>query len=344
MYVNAPSVVAAFLAVAQALFAFMVVSAAFHSVRMAMRARTAEELDAAETEQLRPALPAVGLFVVAFASWPLLMAVLDSYVSEWPTTMCIQGVTHIGQRSLSVVRHLPLMLDVLFVTKPLLLFCAAAWIVAHSIARRAPGRPGMLGPVLLLGLGALAALDAVVELSYLGIPKEDDVLSTGCCMTVPATLRSAGRSWLEAAAPSLGAETSIVLLVAALIAMAAALVPAALRPLDRAPLRPLVWAGVVAAASGVAVIAQHVVIAVVSPAVHGVASHRCGWCVVERTTFGGAAMGLVAVALGSSLLAAFAALLERRDAAGEARMSRRLARIALSALVAATVLGVLDTL
>jgi len=342
MYVNAPSIVAALLSVAQAGFALMVVLAAARAVRVATRARTSEERDLAETERLRPAVPAAGLLVAALASWPLLIGVLDSYVGEWPTTMCIQGITQIGGRSQSAVRHLPLLLDVLFVTKPLLLFSAAAWIVAHGVSRRAPGRPGAHGPWLLLGLGTIAIVDAAAELAYLSIPKEDDVLATGCCMTTPAAMRSSGSSWLEGTFPSLGADESVVLLVGALIVLAAALTRAARRPVDRSPHPFAAWTRVLVVASVVGLLAQHVAIAVVSPAVHRVASHRCGWCVVERTTFGGSALGLLVLALGSCALAAFAALLERRNAAGGSPVTRRLARIALVGLLLAAILAALD--
>jgi len=339
MYVNAPSILAGLLSMAQAGFSVMVVVAAARAVRVAVRARTAEERDAAETEQLRPTLPAAGLLIVTLASWPLLIGVLDSYVGEWPSTMCIQGITQIGERSLSAVRHLPMLLDVLFVTKPLVILSAAAWIVAHSVSRRAPGRPGILGPLLLLGLGVLAALDAAVEVTYLAIPKEDDVLSTGCCMTVPVSLRSAGQSWLETLAPELGAGTSIALLAASLVALAGVLLVAARRPADGLPLTRLAWAGVLSAAAAVAFLAQHVAIAVVSPAVHGVASHRCGWCVVERTTWGGLSMGMLALALGSSLMAALAAHLEPLETRGRTRISAQLARLALAGLLFAAILA-----
>ncbi len=344
MLINAPSIVAGGLALLQCVLAITVSVHAVGALRLATRARNAEERDAAETARLRPVVAAVGVLVVAAASWPLLIAVLDSHVGEWPGTICIQGVTRIGERSLGSARFLPLLLDTILVTKPLLLLAAAAWVAAHAILRRAPGRSGTLGPWLLLGLGTLAAVDAVAELTYLVIPKEDDILATGCCLVAPSAFRRAGSSWLESVIPTFGAENAVVAMIVAGSLLVAALVPAACRRSSLPPLPGGVWAGVLGAGALFAILAQHVTIAVVSPAVHGIASHRCGWCVLERTTFGGLALAALAVGLGTTVVAAFAARTERYSGVADSKTSRRLARFALTGLMVAAVLAALDVI
>jgi len=342
MQINAPSIVAGVLALAQGALAVMVIAAAVGALRALRSARSADERDFAETERLRPVVPAVGVLIVAAASWPLLIGVLDSYVGEWPGTICIQGITRIGERSVGAARYLPVLLDVLLVTKPLLLLAAAAWVVTHAVTRRVPGRPGALGPALLLGLGTFAAIDALAELTYLAIPKQDDILATGCCVGVPAAYRSAGSSWLEQVLPSLGNETAVTLLIGAGCLLIALLLPPACRGATGRPLSGAAWTAILGIAAALGVLAQHVVIAVVSPAVHGVASHRCGWCVLERTTFGGPAIGALAVGLGLTALAALAASLERRAPDAAPYTSRGLARVAVVGLVVAGVLAALD--
>ena len=41
-------------------------------------------------------LSALTLFIISLAGWPLLYALLQSYVPQWDGVMCIYGVTRIG--------------------------------------------------------------------------------------------------------------------------------------------------------------------------------------------------------------------------------------------------------
>ncbi len=170
MILNAYSVLAAFAAALRLLLGLLVLS-------LGLRRRRADEGEFYLLFTLSVTL--VGLAVV---SWPLLYLVLQSYVPEWPRVMCIQGVTRIGAGSLGAPARLPLLLDLLEITKPLLLFVAGGWFVLH-LANRADRTASLSGRVLavLLGAAALAAADGGLELAYLLIPKGEKFLSVGCC-------------------------------------------------------------------------------------------------------------------------------------------------------------------
>jgi hypothetical protein len=325
--------VAALLGICQTCLAVLVLVTGVRAVRAVRRARTLEERDAAEVGALRPALHAVALFVVAVLSGPLLVAVLRSYVPQWQGVMCVAGVMRIGTGTDGTARHLPALLAALHVTKPLLLLLGGAWIVSHAIERRASGRPGVLGPALLTLAGLVALADAALELTYLGIPKREEYLASGCCFTAPVALRGEGTSWLESWGVSLGGAVSQGALAAAMLVLLAGLWPRVRSPGGAAPGSAAAWIGLLAVGSVATVLAQHVVVAVASPAVHGVASHRCGWCVLERTALGGPAITAFVGAVGAILLGAAAAWLERRDGGVGCLTSRLLARVAAGCLL-----------
>jgi hypothetical protein len=144
-------------------------------------------------------------------SWPLLYALLQSYVIEWPGVMCVYGVTRIGAGSVGVSRFLPGLLLALQTLKPLLVFASGAWFVLYLLNRRTQTGPllGTLLPALLL-CGLLTVVDAGAELTYLLLPKKEERQESGCCAgafedkTGPmGTLRGAGtpaaRPWLYGA-------------------------------------------------------------------------------------------------------------------------------------------------
>ncbi len=121
------------------------------------------------------------------ASWPLLYALLQSYVPSWPGVMCIYGVTRIGTGSVGSARHLPWLLTTVQCTKPLLVFLGGGWFVlylANRATQTAPLMPRLLSGLLPLGLVSVA--DAVCVGSYLAIPKQEQSLSVGCCTSAIA--------------------------------------------------------------------------------------------------------------------------------------------------------------
>jgi len=121
----------------------------------------------------------LGLNVV---SWPLLYWLLQSYVPEWPGVMCIYGVTQVGTGSVGVEGTLPTVIKALQLLKPALIFVSGAWFVLYWINRRtqtAALTQRMLVGVVLLGTISLA--DSALEISYVVIPKRENLPNAGCC-------------------------------------------------------------------------------------------------------------------------------------------------------------------
>jgi hypothetical protein len=134
------------------------------------------------------------LLVLNVLAWPIFYLLLQSYVSEWPGVMCIYGVTRIGAGSVGSARYLPVLLDTLRATKPLLVFASGAWFVLYLVNRRTRTAP--LSGRVLLGIfvtGLLAGADATAELAYLFIPKKEEFLARGCCTTAPERESGPGR-------------------------------------------------------------------------------------------------------------------------------------------------------
>src|SRR6266567_550145 len=150
--------------------------------RVLANAATPGEREALEDRNYLLSLLALLLVGLNLASWPLLYLLLQSYVPEWPGLMCIYGVTRVGAGSEGASRFLPGLLAALQGLKPLVVFGSGAWLVLYLLNRRTRTAP-LLGRVFLalVACGALTAADAAAELAYLGIPKKEESLSTGCC-------------------------------------------------------------------------------------------------------------------------------------------------------------------
>ena len=83
------------------------------------------------------------LLGVNLASWPLLYALMQSYVPSWPGVMCIYGVTRIGAGSVGSAGFLPWLLATAQCTKPLLVFLYSQSCRTH----RSADAPVAVGPV-----------------------------------------------------------------------------------------------------------------------------------------------------------------------------------------------------
>jgi hypothetical protein len=132
-------------------------------------------------------LSLLGLLLLGLnlVSWPLLYLLLQSYVPEWPGVMCIYGVTQVGAGSVGSSRFLPTLLATLQTLKPLLVFVSGAWFVLYLLNRHTQTGPLLRWIFLaLVAFGLLTVMDAAAELAYLGIPKKEETLATGCCTGV----------------------------------------------------------------------------------------------------------------------------------------------------------------
>jgi hypothetical protein len=208
MILNSYAVLLAFVAVLRFLLGLLVLGLG----AAAWRSRgqlAADGREALEDRCYLVFLLALLLLGLNLASWPLLYLLLQSYVPEWPGVMCIYGVTQVGAGSLGPSRFLPDLLRLVQWTRPVLVFGGGAWFVLYLINRRTRTAP-LLGRLflVLLPLGALAALDSAADLAYVGIPKKEEFPSGGCCTVafdqgarfLPESLvEDAGRPWLYAA-------------------------------------------------------------------------------------------------------------------------------------------------
>lgn len=221
------------------------------------------------------------LLLLAVVSWPLLYLVLQSYVPQWAGVMCIEGVTRIGSRSVGAPAALPPLVDTMEITKPALIFLAGVWFLLHLLARQEPGA-GLprraLGALLLCGL--VAAAGGVAELAYLFIPKQEQVLSAGCCTVGADAVASAGdERFVRSAA---GAAQGGSALPVAFFVLAGALVVVltlALRRMKRGgqgAWLPIALGGaLVSLPLGLAFLKD-----VAAPAFLGLPYHHCAYCLV----------------------------------------------------------------
>lgn len=182
MIVNAYAILAAFLCLLQVLFGLLVIGSSLTSLRRWTLSPTLEQRQAVEERTYLQLLLALLLLGFNLASWPVLYLLLQSYVPSWPEVMCIFGVTRIGTGSLGSSRHLPWLLSTLQATKPLLVFLGGSWFVVYLANRGTPNAALMRRLLIwLLPLGLLSVGDALCEAAYLGIPKQEETLSVGCC-------------------------------------------------------------------------------------------------------------------------------------------------------------------
>jgi hypothetical protein len=196
MILNSYAVLSVFVALLRLLLALGVIGIAVSACR-----RPWMSCDALEDRSYLVFLLALALLVLNLVSWPLLYLLLQSYVPYWAGVMCIYGVTRVGEGSLGPARFLPELLRLLQLSKPALVFAGGAWFILYLLNRRTTNA-ALLGRlfVVLLPLGALAAADAILELTYVGIPKKEEFPSVGCCTALDEpSARLSSPTGLEAA-------------------------------------------------------------------------------------------------------------------------------------------------
>src|SRR5262245_30129048 len=221
-------------------------------------------------------------------SWPLFYLLLQSYVAEWPSVMCIYGVTQIGVGSVGPSRWLPPLLLGLQLFKPALVFASGAWFVLYQLNRQS--RSGaLLGRVALLLslLGLLAVVDAAAELTYLIIPKKDVFPWSGCCTeAVAAARRMAGPT------PWLGPQDHAVLIGACAGIMAALVVLIGWQLLRPGGTRPMPLT-MTALAAGLALPVSYWFLSdIVAPRVLHLPDHACPYDLLPISPFAVAAVAL----------------------------------------------------
>jgi hypothetical protein len=219
----------------------------------------------------------IGLNVL---SWPVLYLLLQSYVDEWPSVMCIQGVSQIGSGTLGASRYLPGLLLVLEAGKPLLCFVGGAAFLFYRVNRRTRTSPLLPAVVTLFLLsGVLGVADAAVEGSYLLIPKSEVRLSGGCCTTPLEYVRQEAGYFSTSGA----GESWHALLIAAYFSVQLALIGLLLARLARPSNRHerLVTSEVAVLAVVSIPMSTLFFVEIASPAILGLPFHRCPYDLVS---------------------------------------------------------------
>jgi hypothetical protein len=277
MILNSYAVLLAFVAVLRLIVGFLLVFLGARSWVAARQANRIEDRDELGDRFYLLLLLALLLIWLNLISWPLLYALLQSYVSEFSGVMCIYGVTRVGEGSLGSARHLPSLLVVLQFSKPALVFAGGTWFALYLLNRACasgPLLPRLL--IMLVPLGALASLDGIVELAYLVIPKVEDVPSAGCCTI------DRGSGSLEP--PGLTGESARGVLTALFFAGAGAMVAALTKSTWKRSLLPgaRTMTGHCIGALALTAIGGVFLVDVAAPTLLGLPLHRCPYDLIER--------------------------------------------------------------
>ena len=335
---NAYSLVAGFTSGLELLLGGIAVAAALR-LRRRLRSGSPGAADAV------PALflPGAILAGLALASLPLLYLLLRSLVPLWDGVMCVTGVTRIGTGSEGAARYLPPLLGVLAFTKVALVVATGAWLVVHLVDRRTRTAPLARTVVLLLAVaGGLAVVAASAELAYLGIPKRERFLASGCCTAIEvADLGTRALGLRGAGTAAAGSPATLAYAFFGLSTVAAVGASLGRRAGGARPGR-LAWdLGVGVAAVGALVAGGGFLAHVVAPARLGLPDHACVPCLLEAAP----EMGVgIALGLGGAACVAWSTTLARTAAGTEAEgaaggVLRGLLGFASFAFAAAALMG-----
>ena len=289
MILNTYALLVAFVGLLRLVLGLMVVLLGAAAWRSSSRASTPEARDRLENRCQLLFLLTLVLLLLNVVAWPLLYLLLQSYVAAWPGVMCIYGVTQVGTGSMGPARFLPDILALLQLTKPVLVLGGGAWFVLYLLNRGAPHAPLLTRLfVMLLPVGALAAVDAAADLAYVGIPKAEEFPTVGCCtvgfdeaharLLPPELLGERGRQSLAAAFRGVNGALILALLVASRRTRAAT---------NAGGLALVVLGGVVALG-----VTGLFVVEVAAPVLLGLPYHHCPYDLVAQ-----APEAIVAIAL-----------------------------------------------
>ena len=170
MIVNKYSILMLFMAGLGLAVASLMAGAALWTAWRIRSGRGERESSAAQRSVHLAALTAVICVVLLAIGWPLLYAMLNSFVPEVPGAMCIYGVT----------RVMPLASAVIQTAKPLLIFLLGAWLLLECV-RRQSGRPPRRwgGMAALAVVAGLVAAGHVAELYY--VFNMNSLNEVSCC-------------------------------------------------------------------------------------------------------------------------------------------------------------------
>jgi hypothetical protein len=279
MILNTYAVLTAFIACLRLVVGLFVLGLGVVGLRNGGRPAWPDHRTALENRTYLAGLLGLLLVGLNLVSWPLLYLLLQSYVPEWSGVMCIYGVTQVGKDSLGAGRFLSNLLWFLQLTKPALIFAGGGWFVLYLLNRRTRTGP-LLGRLfaVLLPVGLLAVADASAELTYLAVPKKEELPQSGCCVVatedgaarfLPRILvGDAGRPWLYAA--YYGGNLGLILALFAVLR----------RPHPSPTSREL--ASLLLAAVVVVVFSSLFLVEVAAPVLLGLPDHHCAYDLIPQ--------------------------------------------------------------
>ena len=331
MILNAYSVLAAFVAVAELVLGLVAVVLGLRAAR-GSAANGATQGDDARTPLLH--LTASRLVLLGAASLPLVYLMLRSYVAEWPGIMCVQGVTRVGSVSIGIAAWLPTLLATLLATKCALLIVSGGWMALHAVDRGTHAAPLVRRVAAWIAIaGAVAVVDAGTQITYLAIPKREVRIAVGCCTMATAgpvdTARPEDADEAATARRRAAWTAAFFGLGTATALLAAATMRRGLRDVDRAWWAPVAAGGAISTAvAGAGFLPTSL-----GPARLRQPLHECGWCLVERAPE--IWLGVAAL-VGASACVVWAAILSRAAPGDEVRGPRA---VVLRRLLGAACLG-----
>jgi hypothetical protein len=170
MIVNAYSILMLFMAGLGLVLAGMLVGASLKAAWRIRRSRGHPESSAAERSAHLAALVAAVCLAILVIGWPLLYAMLASFVPEVPGAMCIYGVTRVMPGTAALIQ----------VARPAAIFVLGAWLLLEHVRRQSGAllrrSAGMLA---LAGSACLVACACGAELYY--VLNMNSLNEVSCC-------------------------------------------------------------------------------------------------------------------------------------------------------------------
>ncbi|MGO9109662.1 MAG: hypothetical protein ACLP9L_10545 [Thermoguttaceae bacterium] len=335
MIINKYSVLSLFVgSLSLALAAVLAITALWSAGRIR---RGHGELDASRAEQSihLATLVAIVSLAILVIGWPLLYAMLDSFVPEIPGAMCIYGVTKVMPAASALVQA----------ARPALILLLGAWLLLESV-RRQSGLParrsrGMIALALFAGL---LAFSQGTEIYY--IVKLDSLNEVSCCCSggSSAKLQPAAYylPWAQAGWANRAVVSTLFFAGTPLLAVWL-LVQAGRGPRRSQRLACAESALLLAAAVGIASAALFAFSEVLAPLLMRLPFHHCLYCLLFNGRAPDAPLIVANMAVGS-FMAGWAAVLQaalQTESPGAVawRWHRRLCRMG-AATLGATVLMV----
>lgn len=339
MIVNHYSVLMLFMSALGLALAGVLAATALAAARRIRRSRDQQQTSEAERSVHLATLVAIVCLTILVVGWPLLYAMLGSFVPEIPGAMCVYGVTKV----------MPITTTVIQAAKPAVVFVLGAWLLLEYVRRRS-GLP----PRRSRGMFALAAVAVMMaaahgaELYY--VLNMESLNEVSCCSSYgqsAAAKLQAPSYYLPWALPERARSITLTALFFAGIPLLA------LWLLVRAPQRmarpkwstPVQNAALLAASAGLGLACWWAIAEVFAPRLMRLPFHHCLYCLVMGGRVPDAPLMVANLAVGL-FCAGWAAVLgttlqSRALAPAASRLHRRVCMLGATTLAASVLMVVM---